>query len=268
MERPYYIRNHNIFTSGNTLSYPAGGSTNIYIEDEDGKPYYNFEIVDKIYDNYVKNNLLPIIELGFMPLDLVADSKDLPSDWKIGRDVGRELYELNKWKSPPKDYKKWQKLVETFATHLYERYGKQVENWYFEVWNEPNLTNYWLGSLEDYCKLYDYSVAAIKRVNNSFKIGGPATSDIGMEFLKKFLEHVTSGKNYVTNETGTSIDFISFHTKGNILENFDALRTLNRIVYNYITKVHIMFRDDVMGIKLVINHRVFRRFSKILIIIY
>jgi xylan 1,4-beta-xylosidase len=214
MEKPYYIRNHNAFTSGNGLSYPAGGSTNIYAEDDNGNAIYSFEIIDKIYDNYVENNCIPIIELGFMPLDLVSDSNDLISDWQMGRDVGREVYELNKWKLPPKDYQKWQQLVETFANHLYQRYGEQVENWYFEVWNEPNLTNYWLGSIEDYCKLYDHSVEAIKRVNKNFKIGGPATSDNGLEFLRKFLEHVTSGRNYVTNQIGTTIDFISFHTKG------------------------------------------------------
>jgi len=216
MEKPYYIRNHNIFTSGNGLSYPAGGSTNIYIEDADGNAVYNFELIDKIYDNYIKNNCIPIIELDFMPLDLVPDSNNLTSDWQMGRDVGREMYELNKWKLPPKDYKKWQELIEIFANHLYKRYGEQVQNWYFEVWNEPNLTNYWLGSIEEYCKLYDYSVEAIKRVNKNFQIGGPSTSDNGMEFLRKFLEHVTSGRNYVTNKIGTAIDFISFHTKGNI----------------------------------------------------
>ncbi|CAF4118620.1 unnamed protein product, partial [Rotaria sordida] len=168
-----------------------------------------------------------LLKLTILSLDLVADSKDLPSNWKIGRDVGQELYEQNKWKLPPKDYKKWQQLIEIFTNHLYERYGERVQNWYFEVWNEPNLTNYWLGSIEDYFKLYDYSVEAIKHVNKSFKIGGPATSDVGMEFLRQFLKHVTSGKNYVTNEIGTQIDFISFHTKGKfhidtcVFENLD-----------------------------------------------
>jgi xylan 1,4-beta-xylosidase len=151
-----------------------------------------------------------------MPLDLVSDQNDLISDWQMGRDVGREVYELNKWKLPPKDYQKWENLVETFVNHLYQRYGEQVLNWYFEVWNEPNLTNYWLGSFEDYCQLYDYSVHAVKKVNPNLKIGGPATStsDNGLDFLRKFLEHVTSGKNYVNQQTGTQIDFISFHTKG------------------------------------------------------
>lgn len=196
------------------MSYPASGSTNIYSEDNDGNPIFNFEIIDKIYDNYVEQNCKPIIELDFMPFDLVSDSKEILSDWTMGRDVGREVYELEKWKSPPKDYRKWQKLVGTFTEHLYQRYGEQVRDWYFEVWNEPNLTNYWLGSMEEYCELYDHSVAAIKSVNKHFCVGGPATSDIGTDFLRKFLHHIVFGRNYVTNQIGTPIDFISFHTKG------------------------------------------------------
>ena len=143
-KKPCYIRNHNAFTSGNGLSYPAGGSTNIYTENKAGSAIFNFEVIDRIYDNYVGRNCIPIIELGFMPLDLVANASDFVSDWEMGRDVGRETYELSKWKLPPKSFHQWQQLVETFTRHLHERYGQQVESWYFEVWNEPNLTNYWL----------------------------------------------------------------------------------------------------------------------------
>jgi xylan 1,4-beta-xylosidase len=118
MERPYYVRNHNAFTSGNGLSSPASASTNIYTEDKDGNPIYNFEIIDKIYDNYIENNLIPIIELGFMPFDLVPNKNEFKSDWKIGRDVGQEDYDLNGWKYPPKDYLKWKYLIQTFVNHL------------------------------------------------------------------------------------------------------------------------------------------------------
>ena len=214
MERPYYVRNHNALTSGNGLSSPASASTNIYTEDEDGNPIYNFEIIDKIYDNYVANNFIPIIELGFMPYDLVPNKDQFKSDWKEGRDVGFEDYNTDGWKYPPKDYQKWKDLISTFVNHLYQRYGQQVENWYFEVWNEPNLTNYWLGTFQQYCQLYDYSVEAVKSVNPNLKIGGPAVSDTDADFLNQFLEHVTSGTNYANNQVGTKIDFISFHTKG------------------------------------------------------
>jgi xylan 1,4-beta-xylosidase len=72
MQRPYYVRNHNALTSGNYLSYPIEGSTNIYIEDEDGTPTYNFDIINQIYDSFVENNFIPIIEFGFMPFDLAT----------------------------------------------------------------------------------------------------------------------------------------------------------------------------------------------------
>ena len=214
MGKRYYVRNHNTFTSGNGLSSPANGSTNIYREDQDGNPIFNFDIIDQIYDNYLEKNFIPIVELGFMPLDLVEHAKDIISDWQVGRDVGREVYEISKWKSPPKDYQKWRILVKTFVEHLYERYGDDVQNWYFELWNEPDLSNYWSGSCQEYCQLYDYSVDAIKSVNQHFRIGGPATSAHRHEFLKQFLEHVTNGTNYLTKHTGTHLDFISFHTKG------------------------------------------------------
>jgi xylan 1,4-beta-xylosidase len=205
METPYYVRNHNTFTSGNCLSYPAGGSTNIYTEDENGNPIYNFSIIDQIYDNYIENNFIPIVELDFMPFDLVPNKNKFKSD-----------YQLTGWKYPPKDFNKWKNLIETFINHLYQRYGKQIENWYFEVWNEPNISNYWLGSFEDYFKLYDYSVQAVKTINQNLKIGGPAlaTTDSSESFFNQFLEHITNGTNYANNQIGTKIDFISFHTKG------------------------------------------------------
>ena len=36
-------------------------------------------------------------------------------------------------------------LVGPFTHHLVERYGEEeVAQWYFEVWNEPNL-DFWVG---------------------------------------------------------------------------------------------------------------------------
>ena len=47
--------------------------------------------------------------------------------------------------SPPKNYDKWEDLVYNFAKHLVDRYGAdEVAQWYFEVWNEPNI-DFWTG---------------------------------------------------------------------------------------------------------------------------
>jgi xylan 1,4-beta-xylosidase len=138
----------------------------------------------------------------------------MPFDLATYKTAPDQDYELYGWKSPPKDLNKWKNLIQAFVNHLYQRYGKQIENWYFEVWNEPNIINYWLGSFEDYCQLYDYSVEAIKSINPNLKIGGPATNHSGQDFFNQFLQHITSGVNYANKQNGTQIDFISFHSKG------------------------------------------------------
>ena len=104
----------------------------VYDEDAEGKPLYNFSYVDQIYDGLLKAGVRPFVELSFMPTKLAAEN-DIQAFW----------YKPNV--SPPKDYKKWGELVSQFARHLVERYGiEEVSQWYFEVWNEPNL-DFWAG---------------------------------------------------------------------------------------------------------------------------
>jgi xylan 1,4-beta-xylosidase len=122
------------------------------------------------------------------------------------------------WAYPPKDYAKWSELVYQWVRHCVQKYGAQeVESWLWEVWNEPNI-GYWKATPEEYHKLYDYSADAVKRALPAARIGGadstgPASSSAAT-FLRNFLDHVVHGKNYVTGQTGTPLDFISFHAKG------------------------------------------------------
>ncbi len=216
-ETPYSIRQHNALTSGNGLSSPAAGSTNVFHLDERGNPFYDWTILDQIYDTITSAGFRPLIEFGFLPRDLVP-GEVLSANWL--RDVGNETYENDGWwKYPPKDYGLWAQLIEAFAQHVIDRYGKaQVETWLFELWNEPNLPNYWRGSLQDYCKLFDTTEAAAHRVLPTLKLGGPASSSPGnstyREFLRGFLNHCTVEANTVSGQIGTRLDFISFHTKG------------------------------------------------------
>jgi xylan 1,4-beta-xylosidase len=95
-----------------------------------------------------------------------------------------------------------------------EKYGKaEVEGWYWEVWNEPNIF-YWKGKPEEYHKLYDYSVDAVKRALPTARVGGPETAGAG-KFLEEFLDHCLRGKNHATGKAGAPLDFIAFHGKGN-----------------------------------------------------
>lgn len=206
-ERQYYVRAHHLLCTGNCLGLPKWGSTNVYLEDEEGNSIFNWTIIDEIFDTYLKYNLKPFVELGFMPLHLADDR-------------GQRSYRDGGWACPPKDYNKWYELICKLVEHCVDRYGAaEVATWYWELWNEPDLTYYWKGSLEEFCKLYDYTVAAVKDVFPDALVGGPATTgpmpgNRSAEWLDKFLDHCVNGTNYYTNKKGTHMDFITFHTKG------------------------------------------------------
>ena len=216
-EVPYHVRNHNAFTSGNGLSEPARGSTNVYQEAPDGTPVYAWTLVDRVYDTIAGAGFRPVIELGFLPRDLVPTEAQAAS-WS--RDVGHESYEMDGlWKHPPRDYARWEELCARFVDHLVGRFGREtVAQWHFEVWNEPNIPNYWKGSFDDYCRLYDHSAAGVTRALPAARIGGPGLArpaePSANEFLRRFLAHCISGRNWATGRTGTRLDFISIHTKG------------------------------------------------------
>ena len=210
---PVYIRTHNLLTSGDGTPGLKWGSTNAYTEDASGKPVYDWKIVDRIFDTYLEAGAKPFVEIGFMPQALSLHPEPYRHNWPSGPlDTG--------WTSPPTDFKKWGELVRQWVLHSVARYGKaEVESWYWEVWNEPDLTMvYWHGTPEDYDKLYDFAADAVKRALPSARVGGPASTGpagkSGAPFLKQFLEHCAHGTNYATGKTGAPLDFISFHAKG------------------------------------------------------
>ncbi len=213
-EGTYFVRNHHALSSGNGLSTPTKGSCNVYSEDTDGKPIYNFSLLDQVYETFLQNNCKPIIELGFMPDALSRGPKPRLTYQHEGNDL---------WKYPPKDYRKWEALVYQTVKHCVDQYGSdEVNAWYWELWNEPDCSIYFKGSVKDYCTLYDHSVAGAVRALPTIKIGGPALA-CRAKFLDKFLAHCAKGKNSVTGKRGSRLDFISFHAKGTDWPRLDQL---------------------------------------------
>ena len=212
---PVYFRAHNLLTSGHDTLTMKWGSTNVYTEDANGKPIYDWSVVDKIFDTYQQRGIKPVAQFSFMPEALSTKPQPYEHNWRPGMPYN-EIYKG--WTFPPKDYKKWADLVYAWVKHSVERYGKaEVETWYWELWNEPNI-GYWSGTVEEYCKLYDYTADAAKRALPSIRIGGPETTgpswNKAADFLKTFLTHCESGTNYVTGKVGSPLDFITFHAKG------------------------------------------------------
>ena len=211
---PVYIRVHHLLTSGDGRPELKFSSTNIYSEDAQGRPIYDFALLDGIFDAFKSSGVRPMVELGFMPKDLAADLPDRHEPYQVHFPQSTVSGKSN---NPPKDYEKWGELVRVLTQHLAERYGKEeVLRWYFEVWNEPDI-DYWHASPEEYFKLYDYAVAGVRAALPSARVGGPASTSPGNEkanlFLRKFLEHVNSGKSAADQKT-VPLDFISFHAKG------------------------------------------------------
>ena len=165
----------------------------VYSEDAHGQSVYNFSYVDQIYDGLLANGVRPLVELSFMPRDLAS------------QDV-RHTFWYHPLISPPKDYRRWDDLIEAFARHLVERYGAaEVRHWYFEVWNEPNL-DFWAGTprQETYWTLYEHTARALKRVDSGLRVGGPATAQAA--WIPDFIRFTTARK--------VPVDFISTHVYG------------------------------------------------------
>lgn len=187
----------------------------VYQFDDAGNPSYNWQIVDRVFDELTGSGFTPIVSFTFMPKALAAD-KSRRNPWN------------KSYISPPADYQKWRELVYQTVLHLKERYGvEKIRNWYFEVWNEPDLYQFfWVkhpempdrGNNLEYFKLYDYTVDGALAAEPSIKIGGPAMAGDIELFTKDFLKHCFRGKNHVTGEIGTRIDFISRHHYGYIKE--------------------------------------------------
>lgn len=208
---PVYMRTHNLLTSGDGAPGLKWGATNAYTEDASGHSVYDWSILDRIFDSYRDAGVKPLVEVGFMPKALSIKPEPYRHSWPAGT-----LW--TGWAYPPKDYEKWSELVYQWVRHSIDRYGKdEVESWYWEVWNEPNI-GYWQGTAEEYYKLYDYTADAVKRAFAKARVGGPASTGPGnakaAEFLRNFLAHCARGTNYTTARKGAPLDFISFHAKG------------------------------------------------------
>ncbi len=177
-----YIRMHGLLSD----------NMGVYKEDKKGNPQYNYMYVDALIDYLESIGMKPFVELGFMPSALASGNQTI--FWWRGN------------VTPPKDYNKWSDLIKNLVGHFTKRYGAaEVKTWYFEVWNEPNLSpGFWTGTQQDYFNLYKYTAEAIKSVNENYRVGGPATA--GASWIPQMI-------NYCK-QNNVPIDFISTHSYG------------------------------------------------------
>jgi xylan 1,4-beta-xylosidase len=140
--------------------------------------FYNFTLLDQIFDTMLAHDVKPFVEWGFMPAALA--SGDQTVFW---------------WKgnvTPPSDPSRWADLVRTLTRHWIERYGlAEVRSWLFEVWNEPNLTVFWKDADQAaYFSLYETTVLAVRQADAELKVGGPAICGGSDHWIEEFLGFV------------------------------------------------------------------------------
>ena len=180
-----HIRGHGLFSDDMAIYHE-------YEEDGQTKVEYNYTYLDMVMDSYLKLNIKPFLELGFMPEKLASGTQTI-FYWKGNT-------------TPPKDYSMWADMVQKLLIHLMSRYGAdEVATWPIEVWNEPNLPGFWeKADMQEYFKLFAVTLRAIKEVDTRFHVGGPAICGVrDAEWMKEFLDFCKA--------EGLKPDFITRH---------------------------------------------------------
>lgn len=155
---------------------------------QDNAWMYSFFDADQIIDALLSIGVRPFVELSFMPEALASGRKTV---FHYRANVTR-----------PSDYRQWAEVIRRLVAHWIDRYGaREVGSWFFEVWNEPNLTAFGSGRRQDYFTLYRATVQAIKSVDPTLQVGGPATAKSA--WIDDFVAFVDAH--------GLPADFISTH---------------------------------------------------------
>lgn len=224
-----YIRFHGLLTD----------DMGVYKIDAQGKEQYNFQYIDSLFDYLLSIGIKPFVELGFMPSAMASGTKTI--FW---------------WKgnvTPPRDYDQWGRLVKALTQHWTDRYGKQeVASWYFEVWNEPNLDGFWAGTQDEYFKLYAHAARAVKSIDHSYRVGGPATA--GAAWIPEMIAYADKNKvplDFVsTHSYGVSQGFLDeFGTTGTVLSTddmavaSDVLRNRKEIAASKMPKLELHYTE-------------------------
>ncbi|MGN6271549.1 MAG: GH39 family glycosyl hydrolase [Protaetiibacter sp.] len=162
------------------------------VREADGSLHYRFEETDDVARVIIGAGLRPYWAYCYVP----AASRPEGGDWRgMAEDDGT-----------------WVDLVRAYASGASKR---GVAIGYHEVYNEPDLRDertgqphFYTGDLDDYLALYRATAAAIRSVDPTARIGGPAlaVTAVNRRWLEAFLTMVVAEQ--------LPLDFLSFHHYG------------------------------------------------------
>ena len=174
---------------------------------------YDWSNVDNLLDFLLSIRLKPFICLGYMP-DCFASGEQTVAHWRGNI-------------SPPKQLSDWTDLITAFFHHIIARYGiEQVQRWYFEVWNEPDLEGvFWAGDINDYNQLYLATYQAVREVSPLIKVGSPSISHLAFS-CSNWLEQFV----VFCQEHRLQPDFFSYHIYPEIYAQLNSLTDTEKAV--------------------------------------
>lgn len=159
------------------------------------------------------DNCRGVLELGAKPM-LKLGSVPLKYSAKANTDAefSTNIY-------PPDDYKVYYNYIAAVAKALVEEFGREeVLSWRFGVMTEYENASWFMAnsgdpdeSATEFCKLYDYTVAAlIDEIGEDVFVGAHSmTVTEGLWDEAEFIKHCAEGTNYKTGEKGSRICYLS-----------------------------------------------------------
>jgi len=208
------VRGHGIFDD----------DVGIYHE-VNGQPTYTWDKLDQIFDYITSIGMNPLVEVGFMPSDLASGTKTF--GWYGGVPGNVTL---------PKDYTRWSDLLYNVAQHCIDRYGlERVRTWNWEIWNEPDLPrgDFFMGTIQDYFRLYDAAVAGLLRADPMLRVGGPSVAVSGNNWISDFIDHCMISH--------VKLDFITWHTYPAFKADATAIPAAHRNVQSLLDRKKVQY---------------------------
>ena len=166
-----------------------------------------------------------IVDLGFAPLLGLSDFPyELKTDdkknarWRRTLNprqenvVSRREKYINLY--PPEDLNLYAGKLDGLIATAVRAFGeKKLENWRFEIGNEPNAPVFFWGGFPEFKQVLDISLNTIHRANPAFVVGGCG-------FTTRILTEANRNQNYLSliddMAVDSRVDFISFHIYENV----------------------------------------------------
>ncbi|MHA2284044.1 MAG: GH39 family glycosyl hydrolase [Promethearchaeota archaeon] len=189
---------------------------------------YNFTNLDNFINAVLNSDAIPFIVFAHAPQEL-----------SIGRKASNE--------NPPVDLNAFAHYVGSVVTHLKESckhsYFKKCDlnDWYFEIWNEPWKELWWRDEIPLYVKLYEKTYEKIKEIAPDTKVGGYSLAYYNQYDsikLRKLLEN-------------SKLDFISIHHYGNTIKvnsnESEKMKNVKELFYDSILDLYALIHELAPG---------------------